>query len=157
MKGKSTLALLIVALVVALYGTFAWGAEHKAEAAQPESQKMLFLCYWQLNENISVLDHLKVGKLLKESGLFPPPGVEILRFDITPDYWGVTVFMADSAESAFTLIDLWRTAGTGFFKKVKISPALTVPDASALGAQIYQSVKEAEAKMKEQQKAAPAK
>ena len=51
------------------------------------------------------------------------------------------------AEAAFTVIDLWRAGGTGFFKSVKMSPALTVPDASALGAKIYQSVQEAAAKM----------
>ena len=109
---------------------------------------MLFLCYWELNENIAVIDHLKVGKMLNEAGLFPPPGIEILRFDITPDYWGVTLFKAENAEAAFTVIDLWRAAGTGFFKTVKTSPALSVPDASALGAKIFQSVQEAAAKMK---------
>ena len=109
---------------------------------------MLFLCYWELNENVAVIDHLKVGKMLNEAGLFPPPGIEILGFHITPDYWGVTLFKAESAEAAFANMALWRTAGTGFFKSVKISPALTVPDASALGAKIFQSVQEAAAKMK---------
>ena len=157
MKGRISLSVLVVTLVVALYGTFAWGAEQKAEAVQAEPQKMLFLCYWQLNENISVLDHLKVGKLLQESGLFPPPGIEIIRFDMTPDYWGVTVFTAESAEAAFAVIDLWRVAGTGFFKKVKVSPALPVKDASALGAKLYKTVKGAEAQMKEKAMAAPSK
>lgn len=157
MKGRINLLVFIVALVVVLYGTFAWGAEHKAETAQPESQKMLFLCYWQLNENIPVLDHLKVAKFLQEAGLFPPPGIEIIRFDMTPDYWGVTVFTAESAEAAFAVIDLWRVAGTGFFKKVKVSPALTVKDASALGAKLYKTVKETEAQMKQKEMAAPSK
>jgi len=157
MKGRISLSVLIVTLVVSVYGTFAWGEEQKAEAVQAEPQKMLFLCYWQLNENIPVLDHLKVGKFLQEAGLFPPPGIEIIRFDMTPDYWGITVFTAESAEAAFAVIDLWRVAGTGFFKKVKVSPALSVKDASALGAKLYKTVKGAEAKMKEQQKAAPAK
>jgi hypothetical protein len=111
-------------------------------------QKMLFLCYWELNENMPVMDHLKLGKMLLESGLFPPPDIELIRFDMTPDYCGITVFKADSAEAAFTCIDLWRVAGTGVFKKINVSPALTVMDASALGAKLYQTVKEAEAKMK---------
>lgn len=155
MKGRISLSVLVIAMVMALYGTFAWGAEQKAGAVQPEPQKMLFLCYWQLNENIPVIDHLKVGKLLTESGLYPPPGIEIIRFDMTPDYWGITVFTAESAEAAFAVIDIWRVAGAGIFKKVKVSPALPVKDASALGAKLYKTVKEAEAKMKEQQKAAP--
>jgi len=155
MKRNISITVFVAVMVLALYGTSVRGMEHKPEASEVASQKMLFLCYWQLNENIPVLDHLKVGKLLKESKLFPPPGVEIIRFDMTPDYWGVTIFTAESVEAAFTLIDLWRTAGTGFFKKVKISPALPVSDASALGAKIYQTVKEAEAQMKQKQMNAP--
>jgi hypothetical protein len=151
MKVRINLSVFIVALVVALYGTVASGEEQKTEVVQAEAQKMLFLCYWQLNENIPVIDHLKVGKLLKEAGLFPPPGIEIIRFDMTPDYWGITVFTAESAEAAFAVIDLWRVAGTGFFSKVKVSPALPVKDASALGAKLYQTVKEAEAKMAEKE------
>lgn len=54
-----------------------------------EDKKMLFLCYWELNENMPVIDHLKLGKMLLESGLFPPPGIELIRFDMTPDYWGI--------------------------------------------------------------------
>ena len=109
---------------------------------------MLFLCYWELNENIAVIDHLKLGKMLMESGLFPPPGTELIRFDMTPDYWGITVFKAESAEAAFSAIDLWRVAGTGVFKNVKVSPAMPVKDASALGAKLCQTVQEAAAKMK---------
>ena len=155
MKSRISLSVLITAIVIAFCGAIAWGQEQKSETMQAESQKMMFLCYWELNENIPVLDHLKVGKLLKEAGLFPPHGTEIIRFDITPDYWGVTTFTAESAEAAFAMIDLWRTAGTGFFKKVKISPAMPVSDVSALGVKLYKSVKEAEALMKQKEMAAP--
>lgn len=113
-----------------------------------EDKKMLFLCYWELNENMSVLDHLKIGKMLTESGLFPPDDVELIRFDMTPDYWGVTIFKAESAEAAFKLVEVWRMAGTGIFKKMNVSPALTVMDAKALAGKLYQTVKEAEAQIK---------
>ena len=122
-----------------------------------EDQKMLFLCYWELNENMPVIDHLKLGKMLMESGLFPPPGIELIRFDMTPDYWGVTIFKAESVEAAFSCIDLWRAAGTGFFKKVKVTPAMPVNDAKVLGAKLYQAVKEAEAKMKQKEMSVPGK
>jgi len=154
MKLSFNLAVLIISLAAALYGTVAWAAETKTEEVQMEKQKMLFLCYWELNENVPVVDHLKIGKMLTESGLFPPQGVEIIRFDITPDYWGVTVFTAESAEAAFSLVDLWRVAGAGFFKKVKVTPAMPVNDAKAMGAKLYQAVKEAEAKMQQQKETA---
>jgi len=156
MKGKSTLVLLIVASIVALHGTFSWGAEQKAEAVQAESQKMLFLCYWELNENMPSIQHMGVAKMLTEAGLFPPPGVEMIRFDKTPSNWGVTVFKADSVEAATSLISMWRVAAPGFFKKVKMSPAMPVKESVALGAKLYKSIKEAEAQMK-QKEAAPAK
>ena len=113
-----------------------------------EDQKMLFLCYWELNENMPVVDHLKIGKMLTESGLFPPEGVELIRFDMTPDYWGITIFKAANAEAVFKIVEVWRMAGTGIFKKMNVSPALTVMDAKALAANLYQSFKEVEAKMK---------
>jgi len=156
MKSRMSLAV-IIALIVVFWGTFAWGDEQKTETMKVENQKMLFLCYWQLNENIPAIDHLTIGKLLKEAGLFPPPGTEIIRFDITPDHWGVTVFTAESVEAAFSLVELWRIGGAGFFKKVKVAPAMPVKDASALGAKLYQTVKEAEAQMKQKEMAAPKK
>jgi len=112
-----------------------------------ENEKLLFVCYWELNENMPVEEHLMLGKKLLESGLFPPPGIELIRFDMTPGYWGITVFKAASSEDAFACINIWRTAGTGVFKKINVSPALTVMDASALGSTLYQTVKEAEANM----------
>ena len=115
MNARFSLSVLVVALVVALYGTVAWGAEQQTEAVQPEDQKMLFLCYWELNENMPSMQHVGIAKMLTESGLFPPPGVEIIRWDKTPGNWGVTVFKADSAEAAANLIGLWRVAAPGFF------------------------------------------
>jgi hypothetical protein len=154
MKGRISLSVLVVALVVALYGTLSWGAEQKAEAVEVEAQKMLFLCYWEISENMPTMQHIGVAKMLTEAGLFPPPGVEMIRFDKTPGNWGVTVFKADSVEAAASLIGLWRMAAPGFFKKVKMSPAMPVKESAGLGVKLYKSIKEAEAKMAEQKKAA---
>ena len=154
MKVRISLSVLVVAMVVALYGTLAWGAEQKAEAVEVEAQKMLFLCYWEISENMPTMQHIGVAKLLTEAGLFPPPGVEMIRFDKTPGNWGVTVFKADSVEAAASLIGMWRIAAPGFFKKVKMSPAMPVKESAGLGVKLYKSIKEAEAKMAEQKKAA---
>jgi len=158
MKRISALSIIIVALILFFYGTFSWGAEQKTEAVTASADNMmLFICYWELNENMPSLQHMGVAKMLTEAGLFPPPGVEMIRFDKTPGNWGVTVFKADSVEAATSLVSMWRVAAPGFFKKVKMSPAMPVKEYAALGAKLYKSVMEAEAKMKEQQKAAPSK
>lgn len=87
--------------------------------------------------------------MLTEGGLFPPDGVELVRFDKTASGWGVTPFLADSPEAAFSLVDLWKIAGTGFFKTIKVSPAMPVKDAAGNAAKLYKSIKEIEAKIKE--------
>ena len=154
MKSRKSMLVAIVVLVMAFYGSVAWGAEQKTEAAQTEAQKMLFLCYWEISENMPTMQHIGVAKMLTEAGLFPPPGVEMIRFDKTPGNWGVTVFKADSVEAAASLIGMWRMAAPGFFKKVKMSPAMPVKESAGLGVKLYKSIKEAEAKMAEQKKAA---
>jgi len=155
MKGRISISLFIIVLVVALYGTFAWGTEQKTEVVQTEDQKMLFLCYWELNRNLPTMTHVKIANMLTEAGLFPPEGVELIRFDKTASGWGVTVFKADSAEAASSLIALWSVAVPGFFQKVKLSPAMPVKDAAANAARLYKSVKQAEAQMKQKEMAAP--
>lgn len=109
---------------------------------------MLFLSYWELKENMPAIQHVHKAKILKDAGLFSPEGVEIIRFDKTPDNWGIKLFRAVSAEAAHSLIALWRVTAPGFFKKIKMLPALPVKDAAASAAKLYQSVKEAEITMK---------
>lgn len=72
---------------------------------------MLFMTYWELNENMSAEQRLKIAQRLTSSGKFPPKGVNVLRFDLTPDEWGSTIYEADKAEDVFREVDIWRTAG----------------------------------------------
>ena len=144
------LSIIVIALVVFLQGGQSFGTN--SQNTEAENNNMLFLCYWELNENIPTMQHVQVAKQLTESGLFPPPGVELIRMDKTASGWGVTTFKAESAEAATNLITLWRLAVPGFFKKVKLSPAMPVPEAAANAAKLFQSMKKAEADMKAQQK-----
>ncbi len=40
---------------------------------------MLFLSYWELNENMPVAERMGIARKLTSSGPFPPKGVKILR------------------------------------------------------------------------------
>ena len=93
---------------------------------------MLFLTYWELNENMAERDRLDVVQKLKASGLFPPKDVKILRWDVTPDNWGIMLYEAEDTASAIETIDLWRPAGAGFFKYTKTAPAVPVERGVAL-------------------------
>jgi hypothetical protein len=108
--------------------------------------KMLFLWYWELNENVALAERLKAAQELMSSGLFPPEGVNVLRFDITPGNWGVTLLEADNAEDVFKTVSIWRAALPGFFKSVKVSPAIPVKDALPLNGALIKSIDEAKAK-----------
>ena len=101
---------------------------------------MLFLTYWELNENMSDEDRLQAANKLTSSGLFPSEGVNIVRWDGTPDLWGTLLVEADSAEAVMRAIGLWRAAGAGFFKFTKTAPALPVQEIITLTGEIQQSL-----------------
>lgn len=88
-----------------------------------EGTVMLFLTYWELNENMSVEERNKIATGLMESGAFPPEGVDIIRWDATPDGWGIVLAEAETAAAMNRAINLWRMSGAGFFKMTKTAPA----------------------------------
>ena len=101
---------------------------------------MLFMTYWELNENMPDQDRLQIADKFTSSGLFPPKGVNIIRWDGTPDNWGILLLEADNAEDVFRAIDLWRAAGAGFFKFTKTSAALPIQEVIPIAADIQQSL-----------------
>ena len=89
---------------------------------------MLFITYWEVNENMSVQERIQVAQKVTSSGLFPPKGVNVIRWDASPDGWGITVAEAESAAALNEALALWRAAGTGFFKMTKTAPAVPVQE-----------------------------
>ena len=104
---------------------------------------MLFLTYWELNENMSDAERLSIADKLNSSGLFPPKGANIIRWDGTPDNWGTILMEADSAEDVFRAIDAWRGAGAGFFKLTKTAPAMPIQELIPVAAEIQNALKSA--------------
>jgi len=92
---------------------------------------MLFVSYWELNENFNPRDVAKLAAELLEKGLYPIKGVKQLGWYITSSvpYWGITIEEADNAETVFKGITIWTNAKPGIFKVAKIAPALTAEDA----------------------------
>ncbi len=100
---------------------------------------MLFISYWELNENVSVQERLEFAKKLTSGGAFPPAGVNIVRWDITSDLWGITILEADNVIDVFKTFDMWRTKA-GFFKTVKTAPAMPVQEAMPQAGEFIQSL-----------------
>lgn len=101
---------------------------------------MLFLTYWELNENMPVEDRLKIAQKLTSGGFVPPKGVKIIRWDQTPDAWGILLAEADSAADVIHTIDMWRAAGAGFFKMTKTAPAMAITDLMPKAAEMLASL-----------------
>jgi len=101
---------------------------------------MLFMTYWELNENMAEPERVQIAQKLTSSGLFPPAGVNVLRWDGSPDGWGILIMEADSAEAAYRALDLWRASGAGFFKSTKTSPALPIDQIIPIAADVQKTL-----------------
>lgn len=101
---------------------------------------MLFITYWELNENLAFSETLQAANKLTTSGLFPPTNAQIVRWDVTPDNWGILLLEADSAQAVNDSISMWRAATPGFFKLTKTAPLMSVQDALPAGARLLQAL-----------------
>jgi len=101
---------------------------------------MLFLTYWELSENIDPREASRLADKVLASGLFPCKGVRLLRFDETPDNWGIILFEADTANDVMMAIDVWRKAGAGFFKTTKTAPVVPLDEYMPLGRKLLEAL-----------------
>ena len=99
---------------------------------------MLFLMYWELSENMSQEAQLQAAQKVMSTGIYDD--ANIIRWDITPDGWGITIFEADSAADIMRTTDMWRTAGTGIFKCTKTSPAMPIEESMALTGEVVKAL-----------------
>ena len=90
---------------------------------------MLFISYYELSEEGNVAERLQAAQKIMAKGLYPPKGVNVLRWDVTPDGWGIVVAETDSVAALNDAIGVWRAASPGFFKMIKTSPAMPVQEA----------------------------
>jgi hypothetical protein len=104
---------------------------------------MLFVTIWELNETNPVATNIGAAQRLMGAGLFPPAGVTILRWDATPDNWGVLIVEAESAAAMEATLTLWRAAAPGFFKMTKTAPASPVQETVGRTAELLQRLGEA--------------
>ena len=98
--------------------------------------EMLFITYWELNENMPDEERLGIAQKLISTGMFPPEGVKILRWDGTPDLWGIVLWEGDNAADIFRALNMWRAAGAGFFKSTRTSPVLPVEEIIPIAAEL---------------------
>ena len=103
---------------------------------------MLFLMYWELNEDMPSEERLGIAGKLMETGMFPPEGAEIKGWWGTPDNWGILLVEADDAAAAADSLNTWRAAGPGFFTFTKTAPAMEIQDSIAHGVKLLETMAE---------------
>jgi hypothetical protein len=86
---------------------------------------MLFITYWELDEAMSETEKMEATSKLSQVG--PPEGINLLRWDGTPDNWGIIIFEAEKTVDIIKNLALWRTKA-GFFKYVKTAPLIPVEE-----------------------------
>jgi len=89
---------------------------------------------------MSVEQRQEVAEKLTSSGLFPPQNVNIIRWDATPDGWGILIAEAENAADFVQAINMWRAAGAGFFKLTKTAPAMPVQEAMSDTAKLLKAL-----------------
>lgn len=89
---------------------------------------MLFLSYWKISEDVETQKVIEAAGALTESGMFPPEGVEVIRWDATVDNWGMTLLEADDYEALNRAWTMWRAVVPGMFEEGKTAPAAPVED-----------------------------
>lgn len=91
---------------------------------------MQFLTYWKLNEDLSARETNEIAQSLTEEGLFPPEDAEVIRWDGTPDGWGIVLWEADDYSAVNNGINMWRAAAgeSAFFEETRTAPAAPVAE-----------------------------
>ncbi|MFX1358488.1 MAG: DUF3303 domain-containing protein [Promethearchaeota archaeon] len=91
---------------------------------------MLFITYWELNENFDPAELAEMAQKVLSKNLYPTEGVKQLGWYVsTGDYWGITISEAENEEQLVQDTNVWRMAKPGVFKLIKNSPAMELAKA----------------------------
>ena len=103
---------------------------------------MQFLTYWKLNEGISAQTTNDIAMRLTSEGHFPPEGTEVVRWDATPDGWGIVVWEAESYTAINNGLNMWRAAAgeQAFFEKTMTAPSAPVEEVISEQADLLEEI-----------------
>ncbi len=88
---------------------------------------MLFLVYWELNQDFDPAELAEIAQKLMSKKLFPAEGIKQIGFYMsTSDFWGITILEADSEEQLARDSNMWRLAKPGYLKIMRTTPAVDV-------------------------------
>jgi hypothetical protein len=88
---------------------------------------MIFISYWELNDNFDPTELTEIAQSLISKKVWPVEGMkEIAWYVSTSDNWGITIAEAETEEQMVEMAGMWRIAKPGIFKLVKTTPAMEI-------------------------------
>lgn len=93
-----------------------------------EETRVLFITYYELSNDVEFGEIREAGERLVNEGMWPPEGMEIIRWDGAVDSWGVTIAEADDFETVFRARAMWEALAPGMFEEIKTAPAAPVEE-----------------------------
>ncbi len=86
---------------------------------------MLFLMYFDLNENATPEDIMKGAAVLQKANI-QLEGTETKTWLVTPEYWGIAIVECSDETTLSHGINMWSQASPGIYKQIRYSIALNV-------------------------------
>ena len=105
-------------------------------------KNMRFVSYFELNPDADPGVLAEIGQKLISKKLYPAEGIEQIAWYLTNGYWGISIFEAESMESIFNNINMWRIAKPGIFKMIKIEPAMETREIIPIGMKLARKLKD---------------
>jgi hypothetical protein len=103
---------------------------------------MLFISYWELNQDFDPTELAEMAQKLISKKLVPYPGVKQLAWYISPEYWGITISEAESEAAIFEEQNMWRIARPGVFKFIKTTVGMEITKVIPLMAKLAKKIRE---------------
>jgi len=85
---------------------------------------MLFVTYFELNDNLDPTVIADLAQKFTSKKLFPVEGVKILNWLVTTENWGIVISEDTSEEAMFKDVNMWRIAMPGIFKTINSAVAM---------------------------------
>lgn len=104
---------------------------------------VLFITYYELSNDVESGEILEAGERLMEEGMWPPEGMEIIRWDAAVDPWGVTIAEADDFETMYRAQAMWEALVPGMFEEIKTAPAAPVEEVMEEGGALLEELSSA--------------
>lgn len=100
---------------------------------------MRFVTYFELNEDRSSAQRIEAIDAHDLMEHYPPEGVDVLEWGLTPDRWGFAIYETDDIEALEEALELWRLFEP-WYETTKTAPFRPIDDSVETVAELVERV-----------------